>query len=79
MIDLSDVKERLTVIETKFEGAEKKLDEIHSAIVGKEGLSIKVDRHDQIIQGWQKNINVIWVAITGLAVKAFWGLFNKNG
>lgn len=72
-----EISDRLTKVETKFDNAEKKLDDIHSALLGKDGLIIKVDRHEQIIQGWQGNIKMVWVAIVGLVVKSFWGIF-KN-
>ena len=84
------IAERVSAIEAKFDNfkewetvehknLKEKIDDIHQALVGDKGLIIKVDRHEQTIRNWSDSIKVVWIAIAGLAVKAFWGLFNRNG
>lgn len=78
------IHERLTVIETKFDGMDEKVDVIYKNIVGSNGnvgLVTKVDRLEQTEKDRRNSANRLWTAVIGTGVgligKVFYDLFKK--
>ena len=74
------IHERLTAVEVNQNHMGSKIDEIHKALMGSNGncgLIKSVDRLEQTVKTWKDSIKAVWVAIIGVAVKTFWGLFDK--
>ena len=74
---LPDCVEKLATLQAEQRDQSGKLDRIlkHLEGNGREGLIVKVDRLEQSEERRKWALRAIAGAVVGLAVKAFWGVF----
>lgn len=77
--NVADIKEALSRLEEKM----LKVEDHHRTLYGvggQPGLTIIVDRLDQVERSRAKHLGIIYTAIAGLVIKSFWTLlFTNNG
>lgn len=74
-LEKMEINTRLTTLETKFDGMETMIKDIHTCLMGSNGaagLKIEVDRLKQKEKDRQTHWLVIYPVMAGLAVKEFW-------
>jgi hypothetical protein len=72
---VSDMSQTLSRIEEKL----LKVEDHHRTLYGingQPGLTIVVDRLDQVEKSRSQHLTVIYTAIAGLVLKAFWGVIS---
>ena len=77
-----DLDNRITILETKDKEDSKKLDDIHQAIVGENGLVAKVKSHDESIRWLSKGLFsltfVVFVVICGIGTYLLFQIENPE-
>lgn len=76
-----ELSTRLALIQQRLDQIQATSDETNALLTGdgrpEDGLIVKVDRIEQRAGAAQWFIGILFVAIVGVAVKAFWETFTK--
>lgn len=78
---MADIRGSVSEIKVEMVNSRKIMEDHHRTLYGVNGtpgLTIVVDRLDQVEKSRTKHLSIIYTAIAGIGLKAFWGFIVGN-